>query len=147
MRHKAHRFEYMNKMGLLFWLQLLLISSPLGQNGRHFADDIFRCIFVNEKSWNMIKISLKFVPKGPFDNNPALVGNRRQAIIWTTADTIHWHIYAALRGDEALSPEQNGLNFTDSIFSRIFLNEAYWDWIQISQHWFRSKIKQHGFWK
>ena len=23
-------------------------SSPLGQNGRHFADDIFRCIFVNE---------------------------------------------------------------------------------------------------
>ena len=24
-------------------------STPSGQNGRHFADDIFRCIFVNEK--------------------------------------------------------------------------------------------------
>ena len=23
-------------------------SSPPGQNGRHFADDTFRCIFVNE---------------------------------------------------------------------------------------------------
>ena len=34
-----------------------------GQNGRHFADDIFKCIF----------ISLKFVPKGPINNIPALV--------------------------------------------------------------------------
>ena len=25
---------------------------------------------------------------------------RRQAIIWTSADPIHWHIYAALGGDE-----------------------------------------------
>ena len=24
-------------------------SSPPGQNGRHFADDVFRCIFLNEK--------------------------------------------------------------------------------------------------
>ena len=49
-------------------------SSPPGQNGRHFADDIFRCIFVNEKFYISIKISLKFVPKGPNDNyNPALV--------------------------------------------------------------------------
>ena len=37
------------------------------------AGNIFRCIFVNEKFCNLIKISLKFVPKGPIDNNPALV--------------------------------------------------------------------------
>ena len=37
------------------------------------ADDIFRCIFVNEKFCILIEISLKFVPKGPIDNNPALV--------------------------------------------------------------------------
>ena len=43
------------------------------QNGRHFADDIFRCIFVNEKFCILIKISLKFIPKGVIDNNPALV--------------------------------------------------------------------------
>ena len=50
-----------------------LNSSLPGRNGRHFADDIFRCIFVNEQLYILIKISLKFVPKGPLDNNPALV--------------------------------------------------------------------------
>ena len=43
------------------------------ENGRHFADDIFKCIFVNENLWIRIKISLKFVPRGPFNNTPALV--------------------------------------------------------------------------
>ena len=38
------------------------------------------------------------VVKGPIDNG--LVPNRRQAIIWTNTDLIHWHIYAALGGDE-----------------------------------------------
>ena len=43
------------------------------QNGRHFADDIFKCIFLNENVWIPIKLSLKFVPKGPIYNIPALV--------------------------------------------------------------------------
>ena len=43
-------------------------SSPAGQYGRHFADDIFRCIFLNENICMLGKISLEFVP-----NNPALV--------------------------------------------------------------------------
>ena len=47
--------------------------SPPGQNGRRFADDIFRCIFVNEKFCILTKISLNFVPNGPTDNNLALV--------------------------------------------------------------------------
>ena len=42
------------------------------QNGRHFADDMFKCIFVNENVWIPIKISVKCVPKGPINNNPAL---------------------------------------------------------------------------
>ena len=37
------------------------------------ADDIFKCIFLNENVWILIKISLKFVPKGPIINIPALV--------------------------------------------------------------------------
>ena len=45
----------------------------LRQNGRHFADDIFKCIFLHENVWIPIKISLKFVPKGPINNIPALV--------------------------------------------------------------------------
>ena len=50
-----------------------VISSPSRQNGRNFTGDIFKCIFMNEKFWILIQISLKFVPKGPIDNNPALV--------------------------------------------------------------------------
>ena len=42
------------------------------QDGRHFPDDIFK-IFLNENIWMSIKISPKFVPKGPFNDIPALV--------------------------------------------------------------------------
>ena len=38
-----------------------------------FADDIFKCIFLNENVWISIKISLKFVPKGPINNIPTMV--------------------------------------------------------------------------
>ena len=43
------------------------------QNGRHFADDTFKLIFLNENVWISIKISLEFAPKGPINNIPALV--------------------------------------------------------------------------
>ena len=42
-------------------------------DGRHFADGIFKCIFLNENVWIPIKISLKFVPNGPINNIPATV--------------------------------------------------------------------------
>ena len=51
----------------------LFNSSPPGQNGRHFADDNFICIFVNENFCILIKMSLKFVPKGPIDITLALI--------------------------------------------------------------------------
>ena len=40
---------------------------------RHFADDIFKCIFKNENEWISPRISLKFVPKFRINNIPALV--------------------------------------------------------------------------
>ena len=43
------------------------------QNGHCFADDTFKRIFLNENVRISIKISLKFVPKGPISNNPELV--------------------------------------------------------------------------
>ena len=43
------------------------------QNGRHFPDDIFTCIFLNEHVWISNKISLKFFPKEPINNIPVLV--------------------------------------------------------------------------
>ena len=42
------------------------------QNGRHFADGMFKCIFLNENVSTPIEISLKFVPRGSINNNPAL---------------------------------------------------------------------------
>ena len=59
--------------GSLIKLMDRLNSLAPGKNGHHFADDIFRCIFMNEKFWILIKISLKFVPKGQIHINPALV--------------------------------------------------------------------------
>ena len=54
------------------------------QDGRHFPDDIFKRIFLNENAWILIKISLKFVPKGSTNNIPALVqATKWQAIVWT----------------------------------------------------------------
>ena len=43
------------------------------QNGRHFPDDIFKYIILNENVWIAIRISLKFVPKGRINNIPAFV--------------------------------------------------------------------------
>ena len=36
-------------------------------------DDVFKCIFLNENDKIPIQISLKLVPRSPFDNKPALV--------------------------------------------------------------------------
>ena len=57
---------------------VLVILSDLNtlrpkQNGRHFADDVFKCIFLNENVWILLKISLKFVPEVPINNIPSLV--------------------------------------------------------------------------
>ena len=37
-------------------------SLRLGWNGRHFADDLIKCIFLTENVWISIKIWMKFVP-------------------------------------------------------------------------------------
>ena len=48
-------------------------SSSPGQNGHHFADDIFKRISLNENVRFFIRISLKFLPKGAIENNPVLI--------------------------------------------------------------------------
>ena len=37
------------------------------------ADNIFKCIFLNENDRIPIQIALKFVPRNPIDNKTALV--------------------------------------------------------------------------
>ena len=53
-----------------------------GQNGRHFANDILKYIFMNENVWIAITISLKFVPNGPIDYIRALF----QIMAWRRPD-------------------------------------------------------------
>ena len=43
------------------------------QNCRHFADHIFKCIFLKENVWILLKISLTFVPTLRINKIPALV--------------------------------------------------------------------------
>ena len=54
------------------------------QNGRRFADDSFKCIFLNENVLIFIKILLNFIPKGTINNIPALI------------QIMAWRIYASL---------------------------------------------------
>ena len=61
------------------------------------ADDIFKCIFLNEKVRISIKSSMKFVPDGPIDNESALL----QAMAWRRT------------GDKPL-PEPTLTQFTDA---------------------------------
>ena len=70
-------------------MEVQLNTLRLRQNGRHYAHDMFKCIFLYENAWIPIWISLKFVPKGPINNifstgsDNGLAPTRRKAIIWT----------------------------------------------------------------
>ena len=50
-----------------------LSQLPLDKMATILADDILKCIFLNENHRILIQISLKFFSNGPIDNNPALV--------------------------------------------------------------------------
>ena len=47
------------------------------QNGFHIAENVFECVFLYQNCI-LIWISLKFVPKGPTNNKPAVV----QIMVW-----------------------------------------------------------------
>ena len=81
-----HRMSKIQELGIyeevVSHVDLTRSSQPNGkslntlrprQNGRHFADHTFKRIFVNENVRILIESSLKFVPKGPINNIPALV--------------------------------------------------------------------------
>ena len=72
------------------------------QSGRHFLDDIVKCIFMNENVKISIKISLKSVSQGStlqyssIGSDNGLAPSRRQAIIWINGSIVYWRIYASL---------------------------------------------------
>ena len=84
------------------------------QHGRHFADDTFKRIFLNENVGISIKISLKFVHKGPINNIPTLV----QIMAWRRP------------GDKPLSEPMVG-----SLLTHICVTQPQWvNWTIIGLH-------------
>ena len=71
--HHANAYDIITFSISRLWHVNYNNSSPAGQNGRRFADDIFDCIFVNENLCISIKIPLKCIHKGSVKNIPALV--------------------------------------------------------------------------
>ena len=55
----------------VYFLALCNTLNPRN-NGLHFADDVFKCISLNENAYMSIKNSLEFVPRGPINNIRAL---------------------------------------------------------------------------
>ena len=68
---------YMPPPGLVTMRLLELMSTltrlSLDKNGRHFANDIFKWIFMSEEFCVFIQFLLTFVPKGPMTNESVLV--------------------------------------------------------------------------
>ena len=90
----------------------------LRQNARHFADDIFKCIFLNGNEWISLRISLKFVLKVRINNIRSLV----QIMAWRRPGdkplsepmvvSLLTHICVTRpQWVNGLSPEQNGCHF------------------------------------
>ena len=86
----------------------MLTHLPLDKMAAILADNIFKCIFLNENDKILIHISLKFFPSSPIDDKQALV--QVMACCWTgdkplpepmLTQITDAYIYVALRGDES----------------------------------------------
>ena len=110
------------------------------QNGRHFADVIFKCIFLNENIWIPIKTSLKLVPQGPINDIPALF----QIMAWRRPGdkplsepmmvSLTTHICVTQpQWVNTLRPRQDGRHFPDDSLKWIFLKDSHELWLKF--HW------------
>ena len=101
--------QYKRGLNLLVTSYIFIINTlrPV-QDDHHFADDISKCIFVNEYLI-LIKFSLKFVRKVPIKrltsigSDNGLAANRRQTIIWNNDGSVYWRMYASLGFNDLIS--------------------------------------------
>ena len=68
------KLSHSTKHKTSFVTETSILSRPYRPivNGRHLANDRFKCIFVNEMFCILINKLLIVVPKGPIDNSQAL---------------------------------------------------------------------------
>ena len=107
------------------------------QNGRHFADGIFTCIFFNEKCHIFIEIPLKFSlrsnkKKFIISSNNGLSAAWCQAVIWTNNGLLYWGIYVSFSLSVLIIPVLYGtvwVRLEYSFRKRIYLNSlmiSFW---------------------
>ena len=123
------------------WRNSLIVLSThwsLKQNGRHFADNIFKCIFLKE-IFLWCQISLKFVPKSLIDkkknlhwfkqglDKPLAVPEPMIAQLTVVTRLQCVNIEASL-----ISAWTKWPPFPDNIFKSIFVNEKFCILIWIS---------------
>ena len=101
----SHTPSIIGKIPFLLSYLFNTLRPRQNRHRRHFADDIFKGIFLNENVWIPIKFSLKFVPKGPINNIPALV----QIMAWRRP------------GDKALSEQM-----VVSLLTHICVTRTQW---------------------
>ena len=115
-----------------------------------FPDDIFKCIFLNENVWILIKISLNFFPKVRISNIPALV----QIMAWrwlgnkplSETAIVYWCIYASLEFNELSSMMPYGvfrtkiLCYIETLKSR-YTHASGHVWIAKITHAYRNLYK------
>ena len=65
--------SWLNVCNMTYKLSNMVSHIEAEIKGRHFPGDMFKCMFLNENVWFLIKISLKLVPKDPINNIPALI--------------------------------------------------------------------------
>ena len=123
------------------------------QNGRHFPDDIFEWIFLNENVWFSINISLKFVPINNISTLVKVMAWRRPGDKPLSEPTIldYRRIYASLGLNELTLEYQQGpllltwFNFIPAWAINYMLYKVEWNYLSITYtvdvwEWFSNSI-------
>ena len=130
------------------------------RDGRHFPDDLFICIFLNENEWHSIKISLKFVPKLPINNIPTLVqimawcqpGDKPLSEPMMVVLPTHICVTRPQWINSFMPEQQRQLSVWDNILRCIFDKEMIMFWFEFHWSvflwmglvWVQLIITQHG---
>ena len=105
------------------------------QNGRRFTDDILMGIFLNEKVWIPINISLNIVPKDAINNIPVLV----QIMVGTVQATsyylnqwwlVYWSINASLGLNELSTTRVKVCDTLLSHYMRLMILYFYYRFVR-----------------
>ena len=115
-----------NRYDLKYFMYSQINTLRSRQNGRPFPDDIFKCIFLNENVWVLIKMSLKIVRKVQINNIPALV----QIMAWCRSMMVSLltHIVTRFQWVNTMTPEKKTGGIKQTEFLQMYFRERNGLW-------------------